>query len=107
MVFTVHFEAQGQDSSYGQFPDGSGNWQHMNPTPGGPNTAELSIIDKGQLLAVGSVQEIQASTGVNNLEDAVKKALSFESLWLRTKSSYYMNIGNSYLNRASELDDRI
>ena len=44
---------------------------------------------------------------VENLEDAVKKALSFESLWLRTKSSYYMNIGNSYLNRASELDDRI
>ena len=42
-----------------------------------------------------------------NLEEAVKKALSFESLWLRTKSSYYMNIGNSYLNRASELDDRI
>jgi len=42
-----------------------------------------------------------------NLEDAVKKALSFESLWLRTKSSYYMNIGNSYLNRASLLDDRI
>ena len=44
---------------------------------------------------------------VDNLEDAVKKALSFESLWLRTKSSYYMNIGNSYLNRASEVDDRI
>ncbi len=42
-----------------------------------------------------------------NLEEAVKKALSFESLWLRTKSSYYMNIGNSYLNRASLLDDRI
>ena len=42
-----------------------------------------------------------------NLEDAVKNALSFESLWLRTKSSYYMSIGNSYLNRASELDDRI
>ena len=44
---------------------------------------------------------------VDNLEEAVKKALSFESLWLRTKSSYYMNIGNSYLNRASLLDDRI
>ena len=49
LIFTVHFEAQGQDSSYGQFPDGSGSWQHMNPTPGGPNTAELSIIDKGHL----------------------------------------------------------
>ena len=44
---------------------------------------------------------------VNNLEDAVKKALSFESLWLRTKSSYYMSVGNSYLNRASILDERI
>ena len=43
---------------------------------------------------------------VNNLEDAVKKALSFESLWLRTKSSYYMSIGNSYLNRANILDER-
>ena len=42
-----------------------------------------------------------------NLEEAVKKALSFESMWLRTKSSYYMSIGNSYLNRASILDDRI
>ena len=44
---------------------------------------------------------------VKNLEEAVKRALSFESLWLRTKSSYYMNVGNSYLNRASVLDDRI
>ena len=40
-------------------------------------------------------------------KDAVKKALSFESLWLRTKSSYYMNIGNSYLNRANILDERV
>ena len=31
---------------------------------------KVAIIDKGQLLAVGTVQEIQASTGVNNLEDA-------------------------------------
>ena len=44
---------------------------------------------------------------VGNLEEAVKKALSFESSWLRTKSSYYMNIGNSYLNRASILDERV
>ena len=44
---------------------------------------------------------------VENLEEAVKKALSFESSWLRTKSSYYMNIGNSYLNRASILDERV
>ena len=31
---------------------------------------KVAIIDKGQLLAVGTIQEIQASTGVNNLEDA-------------------------------------
>ena len=43
---------------------------------------------------------------INVLEEAVQKALSFESLWLRTKSSYYMNISNSYLNRAGVLDER-
>ena len=31
---------------------------------------KVAIIDKGQLLAVGTIKEIQASTGVNNLEDA-------------------------------------
>ena len=31
---------------------------------------KVAIIDKGQLLAVGTIPEIQASTGVNNLEDA-------------------------------------
>jgi len=31
---------------------------------------KVAIIDRGTLLAVGTVQEIQASTGVNNLEDA-------------------------------------
>ena len=44
---------------------------------------------------------------INNLSDAIKNAITFESLWLRSKSSYYMNIGNSYLNRASLLDERI
>ena len=29
----------------------------MNPTPGGPNTAELSIIDKGQLPVAFSLQQ--------------------------------------------------
>tara|TARA_Y100000310_G_C20501144_1_gene724041 strand:- start:76 stop:858 length:783 start_codon:yes stop_codon:yes gene_type:complete len=43
---------------------------------------------------------------VDVLEEAVEAALSFESLWLRTKSSYYMTIGNSYLNRAGVLDER-
>mgnify|MGYP001376575355 FL=1 len=31
---------------------------------------KVAIIDRGKLLAVGTIQEIQASTGVNNLEDA-------------------------------------
>ena len=31
---------------------------------------KVGIIDKGQLLAVGTIPEIQASTGTNNLEDA-------------------------------------
>lgn len=43
---------------------------------------------------------------VGNLKEAIEKALAFESLWLRTKSSYYMRIGNSYLNRAAILDER-
>ena len=55
----------------------------------------------------GNISVKLNKNNTQNLEDAVKKALSFESLWLRTKSSYYMNIGNSYLNRASLLDDRI
>ena len=43
---------------------------------------------------------------IDALEEAVQGALSFESLWLRTKSSYYMNVSNSYLNRAGVLDER-
>tara|TARA_R100000315_G_C5195588_1_gene114477 strand:- start:43 stop:825 length:783 start_codon:yes stop_codon:yes gene_type:complete len=43
---------------------------------------------------------------INNLEKAIQSGLEFEALWLRTKASYYMGIGNSYLNRASILDGR-
>ena len=43
---------------------------------------------------------------IDVLEEAVQGALSFESLWLRTKSSYYMSVSNSYLNRAGVLDER-
>ena len=43
---------------------------------------------------------------INNLEKAINLALSFESLWLRSKSSYYMNISNSYLDRANLIDER-
>ena len=56
-VFTFSFEAQGKDSSFGQFPDGSGNWQHMNPTPGAPNTAELSITLEEDLPTVFSLRK--------------------------------------------------
>ena len=31
---------------------------------------KVAIIDRGNLLAVGTIQEIQASTRTNNLEDA-------------------------------------
>ena len=31
---------------------------------------KIAIIDQGKLLAIGTVSEIQMSTGVNNLEDA-------------------------------------
>ena len=31
---------------------------------------KIAIIDQGKLLAIGSVREIQMSTGLNNLEDA-------------------------------------
>ena len=47
-----------------------------------------------------------SSKNINNLESSVRRALNFESLWLRTKASYYMSIGNSYLNRAGVLDER-
>ena len=43
---------------------------------------------------------------INNLDNALNLALSFESLWLRSKSSYYMNIANSYLDRANIIDER-
>jgi ABC-type multidrug transport system ATPase subunit len=31
---------------------------------------KVGIIDQGKLLAIGTVNEIQRSTGANNLEDA-------------------------------------
>jgi len=42
-----------------------------------------------------------------NLDKAIKHALRFESVWLRNKSSYYMYIGNKYLNRANTLEERL
>ena len=42
MVFSVSFDAQNEDVSYGRYPDGSDTWQQMNPTPGSTNTNLLS-----------------------------------------------------------------
>ena len=42
MVFSVSFDAQDEDVSYGRYPDGSDTWQQMNPTPGSTNTNLLS-----------------------------------------------------------------
>ena len=85
--------------------------------PGGQNLGELDDLNyfvkklyNKKLLDKIETRNIIFKLNRNNtknLEEAVKKALSFESLWLRTKSSYYMSIGNSYLNRAGILDDRI
>ena len=41
-VFSVSFDAQDEDVSYGRYPDGSDTWQQMNPTPGSTNTNLLS-----------------------------------------------------------------
>ena len=41
-VFSVSFDAQDEDVSYGRYPDGSDTWQQMNPTPGSTNTTLLS-----------------------------------------------------------------
>jgi len=42
MVFSVSFDAQDEDVSYGRYPDGSDTWQQMSPTPGSTNTNLLS-----------------------------------------------------------------
>ena len=46
-IFSVSFDAQDEDVSYGRYPDGSDTWQHMNPTPGTSNTT-LSSVDNNQ-----------------------------------------------------------
>ena len=47
-VFSVSFDAQDEDVSYGRYPDGSDTWQQMNPTPGTSNTALLSVDNNNQ-----------------------------------------------------------
>jgi ABC-type multidrug transport system ATPase subunit len=37
----------------------------------------IAIIDQGQLKAIGTINEIQNSTGVNNLEDAFIKIIGY------------------------------
>jgi len=42
-IIEMSFSSQGEDTSYGRYPDGAGTWQFMNPTPGMANTEELSL----------------------------------------------------------------
>ena len=56
-VLSLNFEAQLEDTSYGQYPDGSGNWQQMNPTPGSSNIEELTTENLEQLPAVFSLHQ--------------------------------------------------
>jgi len=42
-IIEMSFSSQSEDTSYGRYPDGSDTWQLMNPTPGMPNTQELSL----------------------------------------------------------------
>ena len=42
-IIEMSFSSQGEDTSYGRYPDGSDTWQFMNPTPGVANTEELSL----------------------------------------------------------------
>ena len=45
VIDSLSFGFQTTDTAYGRYPDGSGNWQFMNPTPGITNTEELRIND--------------------------------------------------------------
>ena len=40
---TLTYIEQTVDVAFGNYPDGSGYWLYMNPTPGGSNTNELNI----------------------------------------------------------------
>lgn len=44
---------------------------------------------------------------INNLQDAVKSILIFETEWLKYKSVFYGNISNEYLTRSILLNNRI
>ena len=45
LLDSITFGPQSADTASGRYPDGSGNWQFMNPTPGITNTEELRIND--------------------------------------------------------------
>ena len=46
-IVNYSFGNQSDDVSFGMYPDGSGIWQAMNPTPGQSNVDELSIVENG------------------------------------------------------------
>ena len=46
-------------------------------------------------------------SNVNNLNDLVKSALLFESLWLKFKANKYKKISDEYLLRSNTINDRL
>ena len=46
-------------------------------------------------------------SNVNNLNDLVKSALLFESLWLKFKANKYKKISDEYLLRSNTISDRL
>ena len=46
-------------------------------------------------------------SSVNNLNDLVKSALLFESLWLKFKANKYKKISDEYLLRSNTINDRL
>ena len=46
-------------------------------------------------------------SSVNNLNDLVKSALLFESLWLKFKANKYKKISDEYLLRSNTISDRL
>ena len=53
-VFSMSFDAQEEDVSFGRYPDGSDTWQQMSPTPGANNT-DLLTVELSTPLVPGSV----------------------------------------------------
>ena len=44
-IIEMSFSSQGEDTSYGRYPDGSDSWRQMNPTPGTSNSDALFSLE--------------------------------------------------------------